>query len=298
MRSEQEMYGLILKRAQDDHRIRAVILNGSRTNPAVKPDPFQDYDIVYLVQDVKPFKTEDIPAWFGKILVMERTDESELYNENHEDYVCYLMQFLNGNRIDLTVANQADFAAYCFNDRLAKVLLDKDNMLPQLASPDERSHFLSKPSARLFQECMTEFWWTAPYVAKGLWRGQILYAQSHMEHCTRNMLVQMLSWYAGAEHGFDRSVGKQGDRLAQVLPADWWQRLIQTFARGKEDEIWNALLTAAELFAAVSKKTAVLLAFSCNEETARKVTQYLRYCRALPKDAKTLNPLETGIYEG
>ena len=35
MRTEKEMYGLIISIAQSDERIRAVYLNGSRTNPNV-----------------------------------------------------------------------------------------------------------------------------------------------------------------------------------------------------------------------------------------------------------------------
>ena len=56
MRSEQEMLELILGIAKDDERIRAVILNGSRANPNTPRDPFQDFDIVYLVSEVAPFK--------------------------------------------------------------------------------------------------------------------------------------------------------------------------------------------------------------------------------------------------
>ena len=39
MRSEKEMYDLILGYANADENIRAVILNGSRANPNRKPDP-------------------------------------------------------------------------------------------------------------------------------------------------------------------------------------------------------------------------------------------------------------------
>jgi len=52
MRSEKEMMGLILNAAREDERIRAVIMNGSRVNPNVKRDCFQDYDIVYVVKDI------------------------------------------------------------------------------------------------------------------------------------------------------------------------------------------------------------------------------------------------------
>lgn len=40
MRSEQEMFDLILNTARDDERIRAVYMNGSRTNPNAPKDIF------------------------------------------------------------------------------------------------------------------------------------------------------------------------------------------------------------------------------------------------------------------
>ena len=55
MRTEKEMYDLIISIAQSDERIRAVYLNGSRTNPNVPKDIFQDYDVVYVVTETKPF---------------------------------------------------------------------------------------------------------------------------------------------------------------------------------------------------------------------------------------------------
>ena len=47
MRTENEMYDLILGVAKSDVRIKAVYMNGSRTNEKVPKDIFQDYDIVY-----------------------------------------------------------------------------------------------------------------------------------------------------------------------------------------------------------------------------------------------------------
>lgn len=50
MRTENEMYDLILEVANNDARIKAVYMNGSRTNENVPKDIFQDYDIVYVVE--------------------------------------------------------------------------------------------------------------------------------------------------------------------------------------------------------------------------------------------------------
>jgi len=40
LRTEEEMYRMILQIAEEDERIRAVYMNGSRTNKNVKKDIF------------------------------------------------------------------------------------------------------------------------------------------------------------------------------------------------------------------------------------------------------------------
>ena len=276
MRSEREMYELILRFAEEDENIRAVILNGSRANPEASLDRLRDYDIVYLVTDVAPYKQGDISGAFGELLVMERTDESELYNEHLPDCAVYLMQFADGNRIDLTVAKREDYHGYCFDDKLSIVLLDKDRVLPSLPPPDGSSHYIHKPTLRLFEECRTEFWWTAPYVSKALLRGQLSYAQNHLEICTRSMLRLMLVWLAGARHGFTFSPGKYGDALAPYLPGGFWERYQRTYPRWDREEIWEALLNACSLFSDASAAAAEKLGFPCDRTLDRRVVAFLQ----------------------
>lgn len=56
MRTQQEMMNLILSFARNDERVRAVGMEGSRTNVNVPKDDFQDYDITYIVTDMASFK--------------------------------------------------------------------------------------------------------------------------------------------------------------------------------------------------------------------------------------------------
>ena len=107
MRSEKEMIDLILDTARKDERIRAVYMNGSRTNPNAPKDLFQDYDIVYVVRETLPF-IKDI-TWidrFGERLYMQLPEQTGLLLGYEADLAnCYgwLMQFTDGNRIDLHV---------------------------------------------------------------------------------------------------------------------------------------------------------------------------------------------------
>lgn len=66
MRSEREMLDDILAFAEKDERIRAVTLEGSRTNPNVPKDMFQDYDISFLVTEMDSFVQD--PNWENESL--------------------------------------------------------------------------------------------------------------------------------------------------------------------------------------------------------------------------------------
>ena len=78
MRSEKEMYDLIVGVAREDERIRAVMMNGSRANPNAPADIFQDFDIVYFVSELDSFKAD--PHWidcFGERMMMQLPDDME-----------------------------------------------------------------------------------------------------------------------------------------------------------------------------------------------------------------------------
>lgn len=56
MRSEKEMLSLIEEIALEDENIRAAYLEGSRVDPNVTKDLFQDYDVVYIVETTRPYR--------------------------------------------------------------------------------------------------------------------------------------------------------------------------------------------------------------------------------------------------
>jgi aminoglycoside 6-adenylyltransferase len=107
MRTEQEMFELILAVAKADERIRAVYMNGSRANPNVDKDKYQDYDIVYVVTETESFLTDK--SWisiFGDIAIVQEPDSNDLGWGQNADYsrsYCWLMLFKDGTRIDLHI---------------------------------------------------------------------------------------------------------------------------------------------------------------------------------------------------
>ncbi len=288
MRSEQEMMTMILDTARADERIRAVGMNGSRTNPDAPRDIFQDYDIVYFVTDMQPFLAH--PSWvdcFGKRLIMQMPEGMSLFPPQLGGRFSYLMQFEDGNRIDLTLAPLSDIAQYTHEDSLTKILLDKDGRFPVLPPPDDRDYHVKRPDEACFQDCCCEFLWTACYVAKGIWRDEFLYAAYHLDRCVREMLLLMLSWQVGTQTAFDVSTGKCGKYLKRYLPDETMQRLKQTYRCGTGQELWQALYLCMELFRESGSCTAKALGYRFPSEDWERIMKYLQAVERLPRDAKS-----------
>lgn len=289
MRGEQKMFDLILSTAREDARIRAVYLNGSRTNPNAPRDIFQDYDIVYVVRDTRPFIAEK--TWidrFGERLYMQRPEQTGQflgYETSFESCYGWLMQLADGNRIDLHVQSIPYSQKTIQNDRLCKILLDKDGILPAMPEPTDADFWVQRPTSALFSAVCNEFWWCLNNVAKGLWRGEIPYVQDVLNAIERPQLVRMLSWKIGVEHDFAVSIGKAGKYLNRFLSEADWNAFLSTYAAGTPESLRAATLSMCELFDRTAREAAHRLGFDYDEREASNSFQYLRHVQALGQDA-------------
>lgn len=286
MRSEQEMYELILGVAHADERVRGVILNGSRANPNARPDFFQDYDIVYVVTDFAGFKAQtNWIAVFGERMIMQLPDDMQNWDPGEAAGYSYgyLIQFTDGNRIDLTLfdINRLDKLP---QDSLSVLLLDKDGRMPLFPPASDADYLPKPPSAKQFADITNEFWWLCPYVAKGLWRDEIRYALNALE-IAREQLLIMLDWYVGVSTGFAKSPGKWGKHLDRYLGAEYWALLLKTYPHAEVGECWEALFAACELFRATAGVVATHFDYQYPQEDDRRVTAHLQHVRDLPADA-------------
>lgn len=289
MRTEREMADLILGVARGDERIRAVFLNGSRTNIHAPRDPFQDYDVVYMVEDVREFRGDD--SWirvFGEELIFQFPDESSLFPEEPEKRYHYLMQFADGNRIDLTLLPTADLDEYLGEDKLTVLLLDKDGRVGELPPPTDEDYRVRRPSEREYMDCCNEFYWVSNYTAKGLWREEIPYAHETLDRYVRDMLNLMLGWRVGVDTDFSVSVGKSGKYLKNYLPPELYARMLRTYAGGETEQIWDALETMQELFRDCALAVGTALGYEFPRKWHDNVTRFCRHIRTLPKDAKEI----------
>jgi aminoglycoside 6-adenylyltransferase len=277
MRSEEEIKTLILDFAEADHRIRAVLLNGSRANPKAATDKFQDFDIVYVVTDMEPFTSDhNWTAVFGKPLIRQLPDAMVIGNEAIAEtgVFHYLMLFEDGNRIDLTLFPIEKLSSHFHIDSLTLVWLDKDALFTQVAPPDERDYWILRPTEKVFQDTCNEFWWVSTYVAKGLWRDEVIYAKQMLEVPVRTMFLKILEWHIGTQTDFTTSFGK-GRNIKKYVSATLYEQILSTYPDSKTGNIWNALFIMTALFSDLAKNVAQTMDFQYNEEEGQRVTKYL-----------------------
>lgn len=288
MRSEQEMLELIIGTAQRDERIRAVIMNGSRANPNAPRDRFQDFDIVYLVSDVTPFKNNF--EWikrFGEIMIMQLPEDMQDPPARNNGSCVYLMQFTDGNRIDLgiyPVAQLDDLG----RDSLSLLLLDKDGLVEPFGPASENDYLPKPPTAKAFSDCTNEFWWLCPYVAKGLWREEIIYAKHILDVFAREQLTNMLRWHIGVKTRFSRNPGKLGKYFQLYLEPELWDMLERTYADAGYDNTWEALFTMCNLFRRLALPLAEQFGLDYPHGDDRRVSAHLEHVRYLPRDAQEI----------
>lgn len=285
MRTESEMLNLIIQTAYDDPRIRAAYLEGSRVNPNAFKDIFQDYDVVYIVNETRSF-IED-KSWvdrFGERLFMQYPEDTLYSNDNVEESYGWLMQFKDGNRLDLhvTLYDKAKSQLELF-----KVLVDKEGLFTMKEQMNDEIYWIKKPTEAEFLCTCNEFWWCLDNVAKGLWRDELPYVLDMLDFNIRPMLKRLLEWKIGINHDFSISAGKSCKYMKTLLP-EYYQRFLNTYTTAEKEAIWQAVFDMCELFDEAAQWIAKQLMFSYDFVETQNCMKYLKDIYRLPADAKEI----------
>jgi len=219
MRSETEMLNLI-KEIGVKLNVKAIALNGSKANKNATTDSFQDFDVVYFVDDQQMRKLINHRNWlddFGMRLIMQVPGDFEPDLITYQDFFTFLMLFTDDNRIDLGLCPVNKIEQWHKNDPVGKVIYDPDNLLPGDLLSDGSIYNKKRPTQLEFDNCSNEFWWVSTYIVKGIARGELLYATDHFyQNCFQEFL-KMLSFKIAWEHDFKINLGKNHKNLCNYL---------------------------------------------------------------------------------
>ena len=172
MRTDQEILGLILETAKK-LQVDAVALSGSRTDTKAPKDEFQDYDVVYVVDDLDTL-TSNL-AWLDQFGARIIEQHNILGNRR-----LYLMLFEDGNRIDLTLCPKDRINEWVDSEAGFTVLVDEKGSFESY-SPSPQRFWIHPASETDFEKSCNEFWCVSAYVVKGICRKQVIYTTDHLK---------------------------------------------------------------------------------------------------------------------
>lgn len=286
MRTETEMISLVKDIALKDENIRAAYMEGSRANPAVPKDIFQDYDIVYIVTTTKPYReNKEWISQFGEILYMQYPEDNVFYPSDKENYYGWLVQFADGVRLDLHVSVK-DYALTHLE--LYQILLDKDGILPEPQETTDERYWIRKPGEIEFQCTCSEFWWSLNNIAKGLWRKELPYVMDVINFVSRPQLMRLLEWKTGFENNFSVSTGKSGKYLKKYLPEEEYEKFLETYSIAETEAVWDSVFKMCSLFQKTAEELSEKNKFTYDCRQAENSLSYLKHIRRLPSDAEEI----------
>ena len=258
------MLDLILQTAKT-LQVKAVAMSGSRTNPKTLKDEFQDYDVVYVVDDLDNL-TSDL-AWldqFGKRIIEQHVllDHRRLY----------LMLFEDGNRIDLTLCPKDHIQEWVESEADFTVLEDtKGLFVPYFPSPQR--YWTSPATETNFVKSCNEFWWVSSYVVKGICRNQLIYATDHLYGICQQEFLKILAWQVASNRGVV-DIGKNYKYLFNYLPTEKEKEFSDLLDFSSIDKITQSLLATMQLFHREAQRLAQKLGFDYDKEVAEKMIEY------------------------
>jgi ANT-like protein len=266
LRTEPEILDLIFQTAKT-LQVEAVAMSGSRTDTKASKDEFQDYDVVYVVENLDKLITD--LSWldqFGKRII-----EQEVALEHRR---LYLMLFEDGNRIDLTLCSKVHIKEWVESEADFMVIEDpKGLFVPH--SPTPQRYWTSPASAIEFEKVCNEFWWVSSYVVKGICRNQVIYATDHLYGICQQELLTVLAWQVASDRG-RVDVGKNYKYLFNYLPAEKEMEFSNLIDFSSIDKITQSLFATMQLLHREAQSLAQKMGFDYDMKVAEKMIEYAK----------------------
>ena len=264
MRAETEMLDLILHIAKTI-QVEAVAMSGSRTNSKVLKDEFQDYDLVYVVDDIDNL-TSDL-SWldqFGKRIIEQEVTLG--YRR------LYLMLFEDGNRIDLTLCPKEHIKEWVESEADYTVLKDEKGLFESYTTNPQR-YWITPATETDFEKTCNEFWWVSAYVVKGICRNQLVYATDHLYGICQQELLKVLAWQVASDKG-TVDIGKNYKYLFNYLSTEKEKEFSDLLDFSSVEKLIQSLYATMKLFHQEAQSLAQKMGFDYDKEVAEKMIEY------------------------
>ena len=266
MRTDTEMMTQILQIAES-LQVEAVALSGSRADIHSLRDQFQDYDVVYIVDDLEDLISD--LSWldqFGSLLISQHN----VVEHRH----LYLMLFEDGNRIDLTLCPKEYIQEWVDSEANFEVIKD-DKGLFESYLPSPKLYWTCPPTEEEFAATCNEFWWVSAYVVKTIRRNQLIYATDHLYGICQQELLKVFAWQVASDKGIV-DIGKNYKYLFHYLPAEKEKEFSALLDLSSFDKITQSLFSTMKGFDREAQILAQKMGFTYDKEVAEKMITYAK----------------------
>ena len=280
MRTPEEIFNLIKTIASQDQNILAVYYGGSRANPNIEPDIYQDFDVVFVVKEIAPYtKDHSFIEQFGEVLLLQEPDLMDarrgLMPFDFSKSYAFLTLYKDGNRMDITLKTLEAAKEELSQEKMNVILLDKNNYLKQIGQPTDEDYHNTIPDQANFEACSNEFFWCLNNVIKGIARDELTYAHTMFDVYVKEQFYKMLDWMLAVKYQGRISSGKLGKFYKKYLSKEEYELLCQTFPAADYDSFWAALDSAIELFLQAARYISENTDLSFSEKDAEGLKEYL-----------------------
>jgi aminoglycoside 6-adenylyltransferase len=291
MEPQEETIQKLIGWGKEQPGVRAMILTSSRAIPNGVEDIFSDYDVILALHDVRPYFEKRI--WLeelGHVLVLFR-DPLETKQGGVESG--YVVQFEDGLKIDFSLWEIEILRRIVAAPELPpefdagyQILIDKDHLTEGIKPATYHAYIPKPPSEVEYQERIEMFFLDTIYVAKFLWRDDLMAAKYILETFVKDEhLRPMLEWHLEIERGWSVKPGPYGRRLKKWLRPDLWKELESTYTGADLENNWEALFRTIALMRKTSVEVGEKFGFAYPYALETRVMAHLKRVKKLERGA-------------
>jgi aminoglycoside 6-adenylyltransferase len=298
----------LIRFGEEQDAIRAMLLTSSLCDPNAPSDILSDYDVEIYFDDPRPFVEND--KWLETLRLgpmMALWHWPNEWDEEKGDGRTWtrMVYFQDGTKMDISLGCINELKRRCDLKELPngydigyKILLDKDHVTGSLKSATYQAYILKPPSREHYEARIETFWMDSTYVAKYLWRTDIVAAKWRLHQIFDQGLREVLEWSVAIAHDWNWKPGALGRGLEKALDPATRTELLESFAGGDINDLWTSLFRTTALYRKTAIKVASSLGYNYPCDLDKRVTILHRSIMNLDRNTATREMLTELLKKG
>ncbi len=288
---DQDYLPEIIRWAASRSDIRAVLLTSTRAVPNAPVDLLSDYDVILIIEALEVYTADR--SWLDDFVRVLVVYWDPVYPDPQYgiEMCANVTQYAGGLKIDFTLWPVELFRKIVAAPELTaeldagyRVLLDKDDLTEGMLPATYKAYLPKRPTQAEYELHVNDFLSDAPYVAKCLWRGELLPVKWCLDYDMKLVyLRKMLEWRVGVEFDWAVPTGALGKGLKKQLPSYIWEQVERTFAGAGTADNWQALEKTMALFRQTAIEVGSHLGYPYPEALHRRIQDYIEQIRVMKR---------------